>query len=252
VYVHDRLTGATDLMSGAPGGAQVKGFNESIHQSKFASISGDGRYVTFTSDGHNLTPGDTNKENDIFLHDRGAEVLAKVSESGPLHVGSAVSVAQVLDVADRSSDVPALIRKEGGDIREVRLAFRPRTNDVFASLDLESLVHRPLPGMLYGLRFRAGGASYEVRAGRRVDASSGALSGRFGLWRCSGPNDVSCSEVTRLDGGYGTTGQAITFAIPLKALGGPTTSRLTDLSAYAALGTYEAGAVSRLDSLRIK
>jgi Tol biopolymer transport system component len=48
------------------------------------SISGNGRFVAFTSFASNLVPGDTNSLMDIFVHDRftGATVLASVDSLG--------------------------------------------------------------------------------------------------------------------------------------------------------------------------
>ena len=48
------------------------------------SISGDGRYVAFSSDASNLVPGDTNEKSDIFLHDRqtGETIRVSVASDG--------------------------------------------------------------------------------------------------------------------------------------------------------------------------
>ena len=43
------------------------------------SISGDGRYVAFDSEASNLVPGDTNKVNDVFVHDRGTKKTFRIS-----------------------------------------------------------------------------------------------------------------------------------------------------------------------------
>lgn len=47
--------------------------------SRFASISGDGRYVAFESDAANLVPGDTNGAADIFVRDTQLGVTTRVS-----------------------------------------------------------------------------------------------------------------------------------------------------------------------------
>jgi hypothetical protein len=48
------------------------------------SISGDGRFVAFTTDAGNLVPGDTNQASDVFVHDRqtGRTVLVSVAVDG--------------------------------------------------------------------------------------------------------------------------------------------------------------------------
>lgn len=64
VFVHDRLTGETSLVSknliGVPANADSSG----------TSISADGRFVSFTSAASDLVSGDTNQLPDTFVHDR--------------------------------------------------------------------------------------------------------------------------------------------------------------------------------------
>ena len=64
IFVRDVDGGATSRVSVASGLGQSNG------SSVLATISGDGRYVAFLSDGSNLVPGDTNGVADVFLHDR--------------------------------------------------------------------------------------------------------------------------------------------------------------------------------------
>ena len=64
VFVHDRQTGVTELISVSSDGVQGNGFSSG------PSISADGRYVAFISWANNLVPNDTNNRRDIFLHDR--------------------------------------------------------------------------------------------------------------------------------------------------------------------------------------
>jgi Tol biopolymer transport system component len=63
VYVHDFKTGTTRRMSLTSGGAQV------LMDSENASISADGRYVAFQSDGA-FGSGDTNGVSDVYVRDR--------------------------------------------------------------------------------------------------------------------------------------------------------------------------------------
>lgn len=65
VFVHDRQTGQTTIVSTALGGLPANS------GSGYASISADGRYVAFGSSASNLVLGDTNGYDDIFVHDRG-------------------------------------------------------------------------------------------------------------------------------------------------------------------------------------
>src|SRR5688572_22752368 len=56
-------------LSGVPG-------NEDSH---FVSISGDGRYLAFSSHAWNLVTGDTNGDSDIFVHDRQTRTTIRAS-----------------------------------------------------------------------------------------------------------------------------------------------------------------------------
>lgn len=77
IFVHDRLTGITELVSVDSAGNQ--GFNFSF----FASISADGRFVAFDS-ASQLAVGDTNGAVDVFVHDRltGETELVSVDSAG--------------------------------------------------------------------------------------------------------------------------------------------------------------------------
>jgi pimeloyl-ACP methyl ester carboxylesterase len=68
VFVHDRVTGATERASVDSAGAQGNGGSDS------PAISADGRYVAFYSWANNLVPGDTNGRPDVFVHDRCTDV----------------------------------------------------------------------------------------------------------------------------------------------------------------------------------
>ncbi len=76
VFVHDRQTGHTSLMSVDSGGAQANG------DSEYCSISDDGRTVAFSSLATNLVPGDTNLRYDVFLHDRDVDRDGTYDEPG--------------------------------------------------------------------------------------------------------------------------------------------------------------------------
>lgn len=80
VFVHDRFTGTTELVSvasdGTPGNGGV--LNASSNSGD-CSISADGRYVAFFSFAMNLVPGDTNRWWDAFVHDRETGITERVS-----------------------------------------------------------------------------------------------------------------------------------------------------------------------------
>jgi hypothetical protein len=76
VYVHDRLTGETKLVSVDSAG------NEGNRSSSTPSISADGRFVSFVSFADNLVPDDTNGAHDVFVHDNTINVTLQI---GPSH-----------------------------------------------------------------------------------------------------------------------------------------------------------------------
>ena len=87
VFVRDRQTNQTTRISLSSSGTQG---NE---RSVAPSISGDGRYVVFSSDASNLVSDDTNNVTDVFLHDRqtGQTTRISLSSSGTEGNGSSDS-----------------------------------------------------------------------------------------------------------------------------------------------------------------
>jgi Tol biopolymer transport system component len=73
VFVRDRKTGRTERVSLRSNGAQGNSW------SGYASISANGRFVSFTSDASNLVRGDTNGVQDIFVHDRRTDRTTRIS-----------------------------------------------------------------------------------------------------------------------------------------------------------------------------
>ena len=75
VFVHDRESGQTERVSVSGDGSQ--GDKESTDP----SISADGRFVAYASEAGNLVAGDTNRKQDIFVHDRETGETRRVSLS---------------------------------------------------------------------------------------------------------------------------------------------------------------------------
>ena len=80
VFVRDRKLGVTTRVSVSSGGVQANKSSQGLA----LSLSADGRFVAFNSLATNLVPGDTNNENDVFVHDRqtGKTVRASVGPGG--------------------------------------------------------------------------------------------------------------------------------------------------------------------------
>ena len=73
VFVHDRQTGITEIVSVDSDGIQGNG------ESSSPIISANGRFVAFESTSTNLVPQDTNAAKDIFVHDRQTDSTERVS-----------------------------------------------------------------------------------------------------------------------------------------------------------------------------
>ena len=76
VLVFDRSTGKTERVSLSGTGVEGNGY------SSHPSLSGDGRFVAFHSSASNLVPNDTNDRSDIFVYDRMADTIDRLSVSG--------------------------------------------------------------------------------------------------------------------------------------------------------------------------
>jgi hypothetical protein len=77
VFIRDRETGITEIVSVSSNGEQGNGWS-SINN---ASISADGGFVVFESEATNLVSNDTNGTNDVFIRDRETGITERVSVS---------------------------------------------------------------------------------------------------------------------------------------------------------------------------
>lgn len=89
VYALDVATGAFRLAS-----AKADGSGAALG-SEQASISGDGRYVAFTSYADDLVPGDNNGTRDVFVKDLATGAIARVSQNGAAANNQASLGAQI-------------------------------------------------------------------------------------------------------------------------------------------------------------
>ena len=78
VYLHDRLTGTTEVISRDTGGGNPNGNCDE------PAISDDGRYVVFTASASDMVSGDNNFRQDVFRYDRltGATALVSAALDG--------------------------------------------------------------------------------------------------------------------------------------------------------------------------
>ena len=125
IFVRDRPAGATTRVNLTPTGAQADG------NSFRPRLSGDGRYIVFSSLAGNLDPADdTPGQPDVYLHDRalGTTELVSVAPDGTAGDGSSgwgwpaddgayvvfQSAASDLDPADDNQAVDIYVRRRGG------------------------------------------------------------------------------------------------------------------------------------------
>jgi Tol biopolymer transport system component len=72
-----------------------------VFDSQSPAVSGDGRYVAFSSDAGNLVSGDTNSASDVFVRDRTANTTERVSVSSAGTQGNNESGAAVISADGR-------------------------------------------------------------------------------------------------------------------------------------------------------
>src|SRR5581483_2565265 len=90
VYLYDRVSGAMERISDAPGGvrASVPTSCSAVCGSQRATISADGRYVAFWSNATNLVANDTNNKYDAFLFDRSNKQMTLISKGPDGSIGN--------------------------------------------------------------------------------------------------------------------------------------------------------------------
>lgn len=110
VFLHDRQTAATELIAGAGSYGT-------------AGISADGRYVVFTSSATDLVPADTNGVTDIFVRDRVAKTVRRVSVASNGMQGNGFSQLPRISRTGRyivfSSSATNLVSGDNNQLRDV-------------------------------------------------------------------------------------------------------------------------------------
>lgn len=121
VFVRDRRTGTTTLVSVSSGGVQGNGLS-SVNGN---SISADGRYIAFYSSATNLVPADTNGFRDVFLRDMQAGTTTLVSVESTGAQGNGVSSGPTISADGRYvafySSATNLVTGDTNAVRDVFL-----------------------------------------------------------------------------------------------------------------------------------
>jgi Tol biopolymer transport system component len=117
IFVRDLTQSLTTRVSLASNGAQANG--GSYH----CTISADGRHVAFASDAANLVPGDTNGTQDVFVHERGSGMTARVSVDSSGAQASGRSTHPVLSADGRFvafvSEAPDLVTGDTNGVADI-------------------------------------------------------------------------------------------------------------------------------------
>ena len=95
VFVHNRLTGETTRVSRSSAGVEA---NNTVSR---PAVSADGRSVAFESLASNLVTGDTNGQQDVFVHDRTTGITTRVSVANEGAQSNASSERPVLSADGR-------------------------------------------------------------------------------------------------------------------------------------------------------
>jgi Tol biopolymer transport system component len=134
IFVRDRVAGVTQMVSlgnpATPTGQRVIPNSNSARP----SISGDGRYIAFTSAATNLVTGDTNNFPDVFVRDRlGSLVRVSVTTGGTAgdnNSGGHVQISANGQYVVYQSNATNLV---GGDTNAVRDVFMTEIDTSFFS-----------------------------------------------------------------------------------------------------------------------
>lgn len=273
IFGHDRVTGATEYISWTAGGNVPQECRHEVlisTQSSFCStspaVSSDGRHMSFASRfWHGMGDGQ-NPGVDTFSRDRGLSLgVGNLNGSSP----GTQFLSDELCIEDIC--VPPLAsvwftkgmrevdpenRKRGGKLFGGRISYRPHLDDLFAVLELEEMPRTPAlaaatAGMVYGVSFTVDGKPYQIRAASTGIGLNGETTADFGLFSCPS-GELLCTKEADLKGSFGTTGERITFSVPLDHLGLEEGSSISRVKLFTALGSYLGNAKKVIDSAYIK
>jgi len=132
VYVKDRGAGTVERVSSAPGGAAADGHAFAL------TIGGDGSTVAFWSRATNLVGGDTNGEDDLFVHHRATDSTqrANIGADGAVTDESLCAFSFDSEFCRRFSHDEAPSLSDDGRV----LAFSSLDGEDFGSIVVRDLV----------------------------------------------------------------------------------------------------------------
>lgn len=117
VFVHDQQTGQTTRVSVASDGTEANSYSYVPH------ISSTGLYVVFESGARNLVVGDTNKMQDIFVHDRQTGQTTRISVASDGTESNAISYSPVISADGNyvafESDATNLVTNDTNSVSDI-------------------------------------------------------------------------------------------------------------------------------------
>ncbi len=137
VFIYDRNTDDISLISEATDGTAPDG------NSYNPFISGDGRYILFSSDATNLIPNDTNARTDYFIKDTLTGLISRISESvdGLESDGDTTKArTKLTENGEYSIFISGATNLVTGDTNDVKDIFRVKLgdNDGISALEEEA------------------------------------------------------------------------------------------------------------------
>lgn len=270
VFVYDLKLKSIDWVSLTSGNVESQsgcGFSglaeDGYGQSMHPGISADGRYVGFESCADDLTPGDTNRNMDAFVRDRGLPLMVGMLGDGQAGTSggntpgfslpsAATADAGIAAMSDADNDSVAGSLSTASEIVQARFIYRPHIQDALVWIDVADLPEIPEPtsltsSLVYGVSLEIDGIRYEMRAAR-IDPTSGSSEPSFALFSCA--SALLCEREATLHGGWGTTGDSIVMQAPLRLLGLLDGGTVTELRSFSGLGSLHTGAAKVLDVAR--
>lgn len=251
LFIHERASGALDQLDLRPDGTPPQEhFQGCMGYSPGLDLSRDGRYIAFESCTTDLAP------NWIFPGEASAGTF--VRDNGiDLGVGAAWGDGRwsgiPLVAGDEAVDVGRALTRQGANLIEASVVYRPEYEDLLVREvleDMPSVGGTPLignPGILYGAEFTKRPTRYQVRIQRVPgDSFDNAGGASFGLFKSEGDSSP-WTQVATLQGGYGTTGKEVVFSIPVSVIGADNGVELSNLRVFTSVGSFATGPITILD-----
>lgn len=203
IYLRDRQENQTFLISVAPDGSHVGG--------QYPLITGDNRYVVFSSDAKNLVDGDTSYTPDVFVAD-----LTLLPPLAP-RLTSPTNFA----VVTTSQPTLSWARVDGAASYEIQLdTNNPPTTSATSTTDMNFTPESPLIGSIYYWRVRAKSANniysnWSTTWGIEIDPPSPDIP------LLSSPTDMEMVTTDKPTFTWQTANEATSYEIQLDTLNPP-------------------------------